>query len=221
MSLLPRSFREGGLLVWRNLLPLLWLNLIWVALAWTLVLLGPATLASYALIATTMREDREADPRQFLLLLRRNLLPGTLWALTALVFAFLIYSNFTFWRRALGPFGDTVVLLLVTYLSWLFVALQPYLLEALGVERLPYFRAWRAAFLGLARHPVSGHLYVLIPLAVLVLSLFFRTFVFVILVSVTLAFAATQVRPLVEQVPPPDDLHEPPAEPSPGQAPSA
>lgn len=217
MSLLPRPFRDGGLLTWRNMLPLLWLNLIWAVLAWTLVLTGPATLASYALIAGTMREDREPDLRQFLPLLVKNLLPGILWALTAAVFAFLAYSNYTFWRRVLGPFGDTVVFLLVTYLSWLFVALQPYLLEALSVERLPYFRAWRSAFLGLVQHPFSGHLYVLIPLAVLVLSLLFQTFVFVILVSVTLAFAATQVRPLVTRDPPPDDLPEPSSE----QAPSA
>lgn len=214
MKFLPRSFREGGLLVWHNLLPLLWLNLIWVALAWTLVLAGPATLASYALIATTLREDREPDLRQFLPLLVKNLLPGILWFLTLVVFAFLAYSNYTFWRRVLGPFGDTVVFLLVTYVSWLFVALQPYLLEALSVDRLPYIRAWRAAFLGLVQHPLSAHLYVLIPLAVLILSLLFQTFVFVILVSAALAFAAVQVRPFSPQVPPQDDLPEPSAEPS-------
>lgn len=221
MSLLPRSFRDGGLLTWRNLLALLWLNLIWVALAWTLVLAGPATLASYALIAGTMREDRDLDLRQFLPLLRRNLLPGIFWALTAAVFAFLVYSNVTFWRRVLGPFGDTVVALLAAYLSWLFVALQPYLLEALSVDRLPHFRAWRAAFLGLVQHPLNGHLFVLIPLLVLVLSVFFQTFVFLILGSVTLAFAATQVRPLVTRDSPPDDLPETPTDSSPGQAPSA
>ncbi|UQN08930.1 DUF624 domain-containing protein [Deinococcus sp. QL22] len=223
MSLLPRAYREGGLLTWRYLLPLVWLNLIWLALSWTLVLAGPATLASYALIATTMREDREPDLRLFPSLLRHNLLPGLLWCLTVAVFAFLMYSNLVFWRRLLGNFGDALVSLLALYLSWLFVALQPYLLEALSVQRLSYRRAWQAALLGLVRTPVSAHLYVLIPLLVVLLAFFFRTFGLVILVSIALTFAAVQVRPITEQPEPaepePAELAESESSDSAGQLP--
>lgn len=204
---LPRAYREGGLLVWRHLIPLVWLNLIWIALSWTVILAGPATLASYALIAR-MREDQDPDLRQFPALLRINLLPGTLWLLTALLFAFLMYSNLVYWLRVLEPFGDSVVSLLAVYLAWLFIALQPYLLEALSVDRLPYGKAWRSALMGLAREPVSAHLYVVIPVLLGVISFFTRTLALVVLVSLALAFAATQVRPLVEHSPPPEPADE-------------
>lgn len=214
MSLLPRAYRDGGLLTWRHLTTLVWLNLIWIVLAWTLVLTGPATLAAYALIAT-MREDRAADLRRFPALLRQNLLPGMLWLLTCTVFAFLIYSNLLYWRRVLGAFGDAVISLLAVYLTWLFVALQPYLLEALSVEHRPFLQAWRPAFLGLARSPFSAHLYVLIPVVLGVMGYFTRTFGLVILVSLALVFAATQVQPLVEQDEPPEPSGDRPEEPSP------
>lgn len=207
---MPRAYREGGLLTWRYLPTLVWLNVIWLALSWTLVLAGPATLAGYALIATTMREDREPDLRLFPALLRHNLWPGLLWLLTVAAFAFLMYSNLVFWRRLLGNFGDAVVSLLALYVSWLFAALQPYLLEALSVQRLSYGRAWQAALLGVIRTPVSAHLYVLIPLLIVLLAFFFRTFALVILVSLALTFAAVQVKPMTEQPEPPEP--DPPTE---------
>ena len=200
---LPRAYRDGGLLVLRHLTTLVWLNVIWIVLAWTVILTGPVTLAAYALIAR-MREDRDPDLRQFPALLRQFLLPGTLWLLTALLFGFLMYSNLVYWLRVLEPFGDSVVSLLGVYLAWLFIALQPYLLEALCVERLPYRVAWRSALVGLARAPVSAHLYVVIPVLLGVIAFFTRTLGLVVLVSLSLAFAATQVRPLVEHAPPPE-----------------
>ena len=220
MKLLPRAYREGGLLTWRHLLTLVWLNLIWLVLSWTVVLAGPATLASYALIATTMREDLDPDLRQFPGLLRRNLAPGVLWLLTVALFAFLMYSNLVFWQRVSGRFGDAVVSLLALYLSWLFVAVQPYLLEALAVQRHRYGRAWQVALLGLARAPVSAHLYVLVPLFVVLLGFFFRTFALVILVSIALTFAAVQVKPITER-PEPSEPAESSEDSGPMSGPSA
>ena len=211
---LPRAYRDGGLLTWRHLSTLVALNLIWIVLAWTVILAGPATLAAYAMIAT-MREDRPADLRRYPALLVQNLLPGVLWLLSGAVFAFLVYSNLLYWRRVLEPFGDAVVSLLAVYLTWLFVALQPYLLEALSVERRPFLRAWRPAFLGLARSPVSAHLYVLIPVVLSVIGYLTRTFGLVVLVSLGLVFAATQVRPLVEHDEPPEPAPDQPEETSP------
>lgn len=211
--MLPRAYREGGLLVWRHLLTLVWLNLIWLVLSWTLILAGPVTLAVYALIATSMRQDRDPELRALPVLLRRNLLPGVLWLLTVVLFVFLLYTNVTFWPGVLGPFGGVLVVLLSAYLIWLFVALQPYLLEALSVTRLPFLAAWRAAFLGLARDPVAAHLYVLIPIAVIILSVLFRTFAMSILVSVALTFAAVQVKPFEEQTEPPDEWPDEPPRP--------
>ncbi|MFC4454201.1 DUF624 domain-containing protein [Deinococcus sonorensis] len=208
---LPRAYREGGLLTWHHLLTLVWLNLIWLVLAWTVVLAGPATLAVYALIATTMRQDRDPDLRRFLPLLRQNVVPGVLWLLTTALVAFVLYSNVVYWQRVLGPFGKTVLTLVAAYLAWLYVALQPYLLEALSVERLPYLRAWRAALLNLGRHPVSAHLYVLVPVVLVLLSLLTRTFVMIVLVSVALTFAAVQVRPFEPLPEPLDDPADPAA----------
>ncbi|MFC4427284.1 DUF624 domain-containing protein [Deinococcus navajonensis] len=214
MSRLPRAYRDGALLTWRHLPTLAWLNLIWIALSWTVLLAGPATLAAYALIAA-LREDIEPDLRRYPALLRQNLLPGVLWLLSSATFAFVVYSNLVYWRRLLGPFGDSVVSLLAVYLTWLYVALQPYLLEGLSVERRPFLQAWTPAFLALARSPLSAHLYVVVPAFLLVVSFFTRTFALVVLVSVALAFAATQVRPLVERAEPPEPSADLPEDPSP------
>ncbi|MGI8710087.1 MAG: hypothetical protein ACR2LA_03725, partial [Acidimicrobiales bacterium] len=104
---------------------------------------------------------------------------------------------------------------LAVYLTWLFVALPPYLLEALSVERRPFLPAWRPAFLGLARAPLSAHLYVVMPLVLVVISFFTRTFSLLVLISLALSFAATQVRPLVERADPPEESADQPEDPAP------
>ncbi|UBV44262.1 hypothetical protein LAJ19_13880 (plasmid) [Deinococcus taeanensis] len=205
----PRALRGGARLVWRHLTTLVWLNLLWVLLAWTAVLTGPATLTTYELIAA-LREDRPAALRRYPALLRRNLLPGTLWLLSTALFAFVLYSNLVFWRRRLGPFGDAAVSLLGVYLAWLFAALQPYVLEGLSVERLPLGRAWRAALRAVVRSPLSAHLFVVVPAAGGLLALLTNTFTLLVLVSLVLAFAATQVRPLVDRDGPPEPSGEHP-----------
>ncbi|WP_181392005.1 hypothetical protein [Deinococcus irradiatisoli] len=194
-SSLPRPLRQGGVLIWQHLPTLIGLNVLWSVLALTLVLLGPVTLGVYVFIAQ-LRDDAGPQWRDVPGLLRRFLLPGLGWFVTLLVFTFLAFANLSYWPRVLGSFGSAVAVLAWSYLIWLFAALQPYLLEALTTERRPYLRAWGAAFTALARRPVSAHLYALLPASALLLGLFFRTLAPLVLVSLTLAFAAVQVRPL-------------------------
>ncbi|WP_415786509.1 DUF624 domain-containing protein [Deinococcus saxicola] len=202
-SPLPRVLREGSVLAWHNLLTLVWLNVLWVVCAATLVLAGPATLTAYGYLAA-LRDDEHPVPRQLLERLRRTLLPGTLCALTTVAFGFLAYANLQFWPQVLGQFGLFVVGIFWGYLIWLFAAAQPYLLEALSVQRLPYVQAWQAALLDVARRPLSAHGWVLIPLALALLGLTFRTPGLVVLVSLLLTYAAVQVRPVTIAVPPLD-----------------
>ncbi|PYE54599.1 hypothetical protein [Deinococcus yavapaiensis] len=201
-------FKDGALMTWRNLLTLVWLNLAWVAMAWTLILLGPATLAVYHLVATRLREDLEIDFRLLPRLVLRFLGSGLLWALSAVMFAVLFYANTTVWPRFLPPFGTTVVLMVWLYLLWLFVALQPFLLEALAVREARFLPAWRDAFLGLARQPFEGHVSVLFGVILLVAGLYFRTLAPVVLIALGLTFAAALVAPLRERPEPQDVVEE-------------
>lgn len=202
-SPVPRVLREGSVLAWHHLLTLVWLNVLWVVCAATLVLAGPATLTAYGYLAA-LRDDEHPVPRQLVDRLRRNLLPGTLWVLTTVAFGFLAYANLQFWPQVLGQFGLFVVWIFWGYLIWLFAAAQPSLLEALSVQRLPLLRAWRTALLNVARRPVSAHGWVLIPLTLALIGLFFRTPGLVVLVSLLLTYAAVQVRPVTIQEPPLD-----------------
>lgn len=201
-------FKDGVLMTWRNLLTLVGLNLAWVALAWTLVLAGPATLGVYHLIATRLREDLEIDVRALPRLVLRFLGPGLLWALATVAFVGLFYANVTVWPRFLPPFGTTLVLMVWLYLLWLFVALQPFLLEALAVKGLRFLPAWRDAFLGLARVPFEGHVSVLFGVILLVAGLYFRTLAPVVLIALGLTFAAALVAPFREQPEPQDVIEE-------------
>ena len=207
-SPVPRVLREGSVLAWHHLLSLVALNVLWVACAATLVLAGPATLTAFG-YAAALRDDQAPALRQLPGRLRRNLWPGTWWALSTLAFGFLAYANLKFWPAVLGQFALFAVYIFWGYLIWLFVAAQPYLLEALSVERLPYGRAWRAAALAVLRRPVPAHGWVLIALVLTLTGLFFRTPALVVLISLLLTYAAVQVRPVTVPVSPRDEAEDP------------
>ena len=206
-SPVPRVLRQGSVLAWHHLLTLIVLNVLWVICAATLVLAGPATLSAFGYLAA-LRDDEAPALRQLTGRLRQNLLPGTWWALSTLTFGFLAYANLKFWPTVLGQLGQFAVSFFWGYLIWLFVAAQPYLLEALSVERLPYGRAWRAAVLAVLQRPVSAHGWVLIPLLLAFIGLFFRTPALVVLVSLLLTYAAVQVRPVTLPAAPLDETEQ-------------
>jgi len=200
---LPRVLREGSVLAWQHLLILIVLNLLWIVCAATLVLAGPATLSVFGYLAA-LRDDQRPTWRDLPGRLRQNLLPGSLWTLTVCAFAFLVYANLTFWPAVTGELGRLTVWIFWGYLIWLFVAAQPFLLDALVTQRLPYRQAWRAAALEVLRRPVAAHLWVLIPALLALIGSFFRTPALVVLVSLLLAYAAVQVRPVTVPAPPQD-----------------
>lgn len=206
-SPVPRVLREGSALAWHNLLALVVLNVLWLACAVTLVLAGPATLTAFG-YAAALRDDKSPTLQQLPGLLRRNLLPGSLWTLSTLAFSFLAYANLKFWPSVLSQFGVFAVRFFWGYLIWLVVAAQPYLLEALSVQRLPFLQSWRAAALDVLRRPLAAHGWVLIPLLFVLIGLFFRTPALVILISLLLTYAAVQVRPVTLPAPPPDETRE-------------
>lgn len=210
MKLVPRAWREGAVLVWRNLMTLMWLNLIWLALSLTVVLAGPATLAVYAFIATTMRADRDADLRLLAPLVRRAIVPGVLWFLTSAVVVAAVTLNVTNLPRVMGGVSGWTLTLVSLYAAWLYAALQPYLFEALTVRGESFTRAWGSALRGVASAPLLAHASVLLPVTLFVIASVFRGLGVIVLVAVVLAFAAAQVEPLTVRPEPTDD---PPPEP--------
>lgn len=208
---IPRVLRQGSVLAWHHLLTLLWLNVLWVVCVFTVVLAGPATLTLYRYV-TAQRDDLEPRPRDLWRWLKQLIIPGLLWALVTGAFAFLVYANLSFWPNVAGPFGSALAWMLWGYLIWLFITLQPYLLERLAVERRPFLRAWPLALANVARQHVSAHLWVLIPLSAFLIGQFLHVGGYLILVSLVLLYAAVQVKPVAVRPPAPDDSFESDAE---------
>ncbi|THF85469.1 hypothetical protein E7T09_16025 [Deinococcus sp. KSM4-11] len=205
---IPRVLREGGWLAWTNLPTLVGLNVLWIAGAVTVVLLGPMTVTVFGHLAA-LRDDRHPTWRTLGTRLRAVLWTGTLWSVSVGVFAYLAWANLTFWPRVLGhqgaaQLGVYAVWLLWAYLTWLFIALQPFLLDALAVRGLTFGRALRAAAVVVIRRPVAAHAFVVIPLALYLVGRSFRTPGVLVLISLLLTLAAVQVRPVTVR-PPPDE----------------
>ncbi|MBB5377976.1 hypothetical protein HNQ07_003477 [Deinococcus metalli] len=209
---IPRVLREGGWLAWTYLPTLIGLNVLWIAGALTIVLLGPMTVAAYGHLAA-LRDDTPPPWRSLGKRLRASLWPGTLWSVFVGVYAYVAWANVTFWPRVLGhegaaQLGVDVVWLLWGYLTWVVTALQPYLLDALAARGLPFGRALRAAAVDVIRRPVAAHAFVLIPLALSVIGRSFRTPGLLVLVTLLLTLAAVHVRPVTVREPPVDESTE-------------
>ncbi|WP_027481871.1 hypothetical protein [Deinococcus pimensis] len=179
---------SAGRRVWGNLPRLIVTNLLWLVLAWPLLTLGAATLGTYAFLRRNVlehdvRRSEELgtgvpvhdDPYARLLVdARRALLPGTLWGVTSVAFVALVTLGARFWAaRAGGVPGDALVVLAL-YLGWLWLAAQPFVLDALAEGR-SLRAAWSEAALIVASYPLYAHLCALPPLLLGVLAWLLET----------------------------------------------
>ncbi len=174
---------RAGRRLWVNLPRLIAANVLWLLLAWPLVTLGAATLALYAWLRRAVLEYEETrlerslpeeSPLSLLRDLRRQWWPGTLWLGANLAVAVILLSNVALWRLRLGPLGALWVELLAGYLAWLWLAVQPYLLDALAEGR-PFGAALSEAGRIVAAFPVYAHLCALPPLLLALLGAWLRT----------------------------------------------
>lgn len=204
-----RGIREGGVLTWQNLAQLMLLNVILVVLGWTVILLGPALLAVYEYIARAFRDDEKHRLEELPSWIRKHLLNGVLYTLGWAVLLGLMYTNLVFWAQVMPAFGQAVLMVLGGYILIFTLALQPYLLERLGVHHQPYLKALPGAFQDLAREPIASHFHTLVPITILLISARWMSLPLIALTSVGLMFAATRVKE-AHQMPEPEeeDLHD-------------
>ena len=203
MSELARSLREGALLTWRHLAEVVLINVLWLVCSWTLIGCGPATLAAYHWLARRTRDGVELSWRDFFPLLLRYLWPGLVWFVGMLIFVLLAYVNLQFWPRVLPEFLVVVMQLFWLYLLVLLVALQPYLLEGLTIERNRW--SLRMILSRVFTEPLTAHLRALVPLLLLGVGLRFHTLIPLVLIGVTLLFFAVSIKPIHLPEPPPEE----------------
>lgn len=173
------------------------LNLLWMAVAWLLIPIGPATMAIYAFMARSMRDEepglRYADlPRLF----GRYFVRGVVWFLGWVVLLLCAWTGSVVWGKLLPPLAGSVVLMLWSYLVLYYVAMQPYLLEELTIEESPWLPALKKAAWQVLANPLYSHIHLVIPAAALLLAQQTSTLAGLILVSLVLlvqAVAAVEV----------------------------
>lgn len=169
--------RHAAAALWHALPRLMLVSVVWAAVAWPLVTLGAVTLAAYAWLRRALLEvadeRREGDaggpviPDEPFASLPRFLLrlwwPGTLWAgLNAGLLA-AVWADLTLWRTQPGALGGALAGVGGVLLGWLWLALQPYLLDALA-EGLPLPRAVGEAARILLAYPLYSQLCAVPPL---------------------------------------------------------
>ncbi|WP_051935686.1 hypothetical protein [Deinococcus sp. YIM 77859] len=209
-------WRVAGAHLWRELPRLIVVNVLWVVAAWPLFTLGAATLTAYAWLRRAVlevEEERRAHrpeeppvPQEPLSSLPRFFgrlwWPGTLWAaLNALVLV-VLYANVALWSAQPGTLRGAVGAVLGVVLGWLWLTLQPFLLDALA-EGLPLSRALLEAGRIVLAYPLHTQLCALPPLLLAVLAASFTTLWPVVGVSALLLYwavvATSQPRPLSAQ----------------------
>lgn len=189
-ELWPMWKRAFGL-VWEQIIPLIGLNVMWLAGTLLVVTAGPATLAAYWWTARTLRDEQE--PRHAYTFLKgfgRYFWRGLGWSAALALFLFLAYANITVWPGLLPPAAAAVVIVLWYYLLIFAAAMQPYLLEFLTVGDLPLWQAVKRSAWQVAASPVYSHINVAIPVIVIAAGLRYRTLTPLVLVAVVVAFLA-------------------------------
>ncbi|EYB69231.1 hypothetical protein DEIPH_ctg011orf0226 [Deinococcus phoenicis] len=198
-----RVWRGAGARLWDNLPRLIVVNVLWLAASWPLLTLGAATLTAYAWLrrAVLEVEDERSEggpaalavseepytslPRFF----RRLWWPGTLWAGLNALLLLVLSANFVLWRADPGTLRGALWGALGSYLAWFWLALQPFVLDALaeGV-RLP--RALAEAVRIVLAYPLYAHLCALPPLLLAALGWWFTSLWPLVGVSVLLLYWA-------------------------------
>ena len=173
-------WRGAAARLWAQLPRLIVVSLLWVAFAWPLLTLGAATLTAYAWLRRALLEvedeRRSGEPdaplrpdEPYASLPRfaaRLWWPGTLWAALNALVLLLVLGDLAVWRAGPGTLVGAVAGVWGLCLAWLWLAAQPFVLDALA-EGLPLGRALGEAGRILLAYPLYCQLCALPPLLLL------------------------------------------------------
>lgn len=178
-------------LIWRNLLQLMILNVLWVLISAPVVTLGPATLAAYWWGARVLRDEREPSSYPlFFKAFARLFVKGLVWSLGWAAVLYLAYISLMVWPQVLPPVGVAIAQFAWGYGLLYLLMMQPYLLEALAVDEEPWAPALKRASWQVLANPVYSHMHLLIPVLGLVIALNFSTPIIIVLAAALLLFMA-------------------------------
>ncbi len=184
-----KAWKQAGKMVWANVLRLIILNLIWFVIGFPIVTIGPATLAAYWWIATSVRDGQGNEPyTRFFQAMRRFAVKGLVWLAGWVVVIGLAAMGLKVWPQLLPPMGVAMVQIAWTYAILYLVAMQPYLLEYLTVEEKPWVPALKASAWQVLANPIYSHAHVAIAGVALGLAAQFSTVASIALVAVLLGF---------------------------------
>lgn len=191
-----------------NAVRLIVLNLLWAAVAWLILPLGPATLALYWFIAVRVRDERdELRYTDLLKAMGRFFVRGLVWFVGWAAVIFLAYAGGVVWGQFLPPLAATVIRFAWVYALIYLAAMQPYLLEALTVDEESWGAALKRSAWQVMANPVYSHAHLLVPAAAVFIAAKTNTVASLVLVSLTMLFFAVAAAdtPWKHGAPPPMD----------------
>lgn len=182
------AWKQAVRFAWKNLLPIIVLNLFWSALSWLVLPVGPATFTLYWFL--TELRDNDADLRMvtYFKALPRFLRNGLIWEAGWALLLIFAYSNAYFWGALLSPVAGWTIRFIWIYAVAFALAIQPYLLEALIVKGEGWKDALKRSVWEVGANPVYSHLHLLIPVVIAVIAYKTVTIFPLLLVSLGVAF---------------------------------
>ncbi|MGE5673231.1 MAG: hypothetical protein ACM3XM_05030 [Mycobacterium leprae] len=188
MRAVTEAWRIAGAKAWHNLTRLIMLNLLWIVTALPLVTLGPVTLAGYWWTARVVRDEKEEGYGAFFQAIVRFAGRGLIWSLAWLLLLYVAYSNAVVWQRFVPPLLGAVIQIVWLYLLVFALAMQPFLLECLTVDALPWGESLKRSGWAVLANPLYSHLSIPVPALVLSIGLKYGALILVVLVALVLTF---------------------------------
>lgn len=184
-------WKRAGNLMWDSVVQVVVLNLMWMISTLPVITVGPATLAAYWWTARVLRDETEPQGyKNYFQAFRRLFWRGIVWTLLWAALIGIAYANLRMWPRVLPPLAGAIVAVLWYYILIFAAAMQPYLLECLAVEELPWLESLKRSAWQVAANPIYSHLNMPIPVIVIGIGLRFHTLIPVILVALVILFMA-------------------------------
>lgn len=185
------AWKEALGLIWRNLLQVMIVNVLWTLTSALVVTLGPATLAAYWWNARVLRDEREPQSYPlFFKALVRLAVKGLVWSLGWVVVLYLAYISLMVWPQLLPPVGVAIAQFAWGYGLLYLLMMQPYLLEALAVDEEPWAPALKRSAWQVLANPLYSHMHLVIPVVGLAIAYNYNTPMLIVLAGALLLFMA-------------------------------
>lgn len=180
--------RAAGLL-WGNVIAVMVVNFVTVLACVPLVTIGPGVFAAYRWMAE-MVAGRDDSWVAYSGYFRRLFLRGLLWSVICAALLLLAYINLQVWPRFLPPMGMAVVQVFWLYVIIFFLAMQPFVFQALAKEELGLLVSFRRAAWHVIANPLFSHAFLIIPAIALLIATQTQTWTMLFLIATVLLFAA-------------------------------